>query len=247
MRRLNIWIFGALAVAAAAVFVKLGFWQLSRLSERRARNAIITERAAMPPLDLAATLGQDTTQIHWRHVRILALADYDNEIVHATRSQNGSPGVHLLTPIQPLDSVWGDTAVILNRGFVYSANARTIDYAKTREGDTISLEALVLSYPPAQEERVTLPSDPRAVRALNHDSLSRIVHHPLANFILLALGDTVMHDIELPARVTPPPVDEGPHMSYALQWFSFAIIGLVGFVAYVLSKRKSSGRSKTTG
>jgi len=32
----------------------------------------------------------------------------------------------------------------------------------------------------------------------------------------------------LPRRWPPPTFDDGPHLSYAIQWFSFALIALVG-------------------
>ncbi len=236
MTRAKLWLFGALALLAAVVCVRLGIWQLHRLEERRTRNALVSDRGSMPALDLAPLLDQDTTIIHWRRVRVHARADYPDEVVHATRTQSGSPGVHLLTPVEPLDGSWGDTAVLLVRGFVYSADARTIDYEKSREADTLALDAIVLSYPPARAERVTLPSDPRAVRVLNHDSLSRITGRPLAPFLLLALGDTSIVDLSRPARVTPPSLSDGPHLSYALQWFGFALVALVGFAAFARSR-----------
>ena len=30
-----------------------------------------------------------------------------------------------------------------------------------------------------------------------------------------------------PRRLDPPPLDDGPHLSYAIQWFAFSIIALV--------------------
>jgi cytochrome oxidase assembly protein ShyY1 len=33
---------------------------------------------------------------------------------------------------------------------------------------------------------------------------------------------------ELPALVPPPDLSEGPHLSYAIQWFTFAAVALVG-------------------
>jgi surfeit locus 1 family protein len=237
MKRGKVWLFGVVAVAAAAVCVRLGIWQLDRLTERRTQNRVVGDRGAMPPLSLAALQGQDTVVTHWRRVQVHAVADYANEAVHATRSQGGSPGVHLLTPLTPLDGHWGDTAILLVRGYVYSPDARTIDHAKAREADTLTLDALVLSYPPVRAERVTLPSNERAVRLLDHDSLTRIVGRPLAPFLLLALGDTLVRDITRPARIPPPSLSEGPHKSYAFQWFGFATVFLVGFVAFARGKR----------
>ena len=41
--------FVALAIVLAAVFVRLGFWQLDRLKQRRARNTIVASRIAGAP------------------------------------------------------------------------------------------------------------------------------------------------------------------------------------------------------
>jgi cytochrome oxidase assembly protein ShyY1 len=35
-----------------------------------------------------------------------------------------------------------------------------------------------------------------------------------------------------------PALDEGPHRSYALQWFSFAVIALVGAALMVARERR---------
>jgi cytochrome oxidase assembly protein ShyY1 len=37
----------------------------------------------------------------------------------------------------------------------------------------------------------------------------------------------------VPPRVEPPPIDEGSHRNYAIQWFAFAIISIVGLVIFL--------------
>ena len=61
---------------------------------------------------------------------------------------------------------------------------------------------------------------------------------PVAPFILLALGDTIMQDITRPTRVPPPAISDGPHLSYALQWFSFATVFVVGFAVFARGKKR---------
>ena len=39
------------------------------------------------------------------------------------------------------------------------------------------------------------------------------------------------------ARLPPPALDEGPHLSYAIQWFSFAAIALIGGTAVAVRNR----------
>ena len=228
---------GIVAVSAALGCVRLGFWQLDRLAQRRARNALLRERALGGAESVDALRGLDTSAIHWRHVTLRGVADYDAEVVQASRSQRGAPGVYLVTPVRPLGQGWGDTAILLVRGYVYAPDGRSIDRVAARERDTLQLETLVTAFAAHRAGNVTLPSDDRAVNALDRDSLEAKMRIPLAPFVLLALGDSVTRDIGRPARVTPPSLSEGAHQSYALQWFSFATVAIVGFVAYVLSAR----------
>jgi surfeit locus 1 family protein len=37
-------------------------------------------------------------------------------------------------------------------------------------------------------------------------------------------------------HIPPPEQDNGPHLGYAIQWFSFALIFLVGWVTLMLRK-----------
>ena len=223
--------FGLVAVLAAGVCVRLGIWQLDRLAQRRAKNALMSSRRGAAPVSITALRAQDTAEIHWRHVTVRGVPDYSAELLHATRSQGGSPGVYLLTPVRPFDGAWGDTAVLVLRGFVYAPDGRTIDWQQAREADTIAFDALVTEFPPPVAGTVVMPSAARAVRVLNRDTLQALMHRPLAPFVLLALGDTVSRDIRKPTRIPPPSLSEGPHQSYAYQWFTFALVALGGFVA----------------
>ena len=171
-------------------------------------------------------------------MRVEGVADYSRELVHATRTQNGSPGVHLLTPVRPIDGSWGDTAIVILRGYLYSADGRTVDLAKAREQDTLRMDALLISFPPPRPGQATMQSSPRAMRLLDRDTIGTLVGRPVAPFMLLALGDTIMQDITRPTRVPPPAVTDGPHLSYALQWFSFATVFVLGYVFFARTRRR---------
>jgi surfeit locus 1 family protein len=60
--------------------------------------------------------------------------------------------------------------------------------------------------------------------------------------VLLALGDTTIRDVTRPARVPPPAPGDGPHLSYALQWFSFATVFALGFALFARRGRARAPR-----
>jgi surfeit locus 1 family protein len=48
-------------------------------------------------------------------------------------------------------------------------------------------------------------------------------------------------------RLPPPPLDDGPHRTYAAQWFSFAVIVLVGTALLVRRERRTAQRRRSIG
>ncbi|NIQ52124.1 MAG: SURF1 family protein, partial [Gammaproteobacteria bacterium] len=110
-------VLGSIAVlVVAAVCVRLGFWQLDRLQERRDRNAVVEARMAMPPVALAG-LPSDTAGLVHRRVTLAGGYDHAHDLVLAGRSMGGLPGVYLYSPLR-----LGTGAVLVERGWLPSAD-----------------------------------------------------------------------------------------------------------------------------
>ena len=184
------------ALAVAVVCVRLGVWQLDRLGQRRARNAILAARLALPPLEVE----RGTTPDSARQRRLIArgVYDYAGERVGPGRSFDGTPGVALVTPLRLADG----SVVLVDRGWVPSPDAVHVDQTLYREADTASVEGLGVIPPAGRFD---------------------------APFVLQQGGTAAPRG--LPRRWPPPSLDDGPHLSYAIQWFSFAVIIVVGTVA----------------
>ena len=233
-------LFVVFAVLGAALFARLGVWQLHRLGERRAWNRLVASRIAAEPVDLSA-LPKDTALAHYRRVRVLGDRDYDHELVYAARTHRGAPGVDLLTPIKIAGS---DTAVLVNRGWVYSANGATVDLPNLRDLDS-TFEGYVEEFPPGAG--AAFSNDPRTIARLSHDVAAKALPYPIAPFYVVltddrfTLGDSA-NQARQPTRIGAPVLDEGPHKSYAFQWFAFAAIALIG--AGVVVKQSRSGEMR---
>jgi surfeit locus 1 family protein len=231
---LNRWklrLFVAFALISAAVFVRLGFWQLSRRQERRARNALVSARLDSTAVSVAS-LPRDSALARFRRVRVTGVPDYEHELVWAARTHKGSPGVNLLTPVRLPGS---DTAILLNRGWVYSGDGATVDLAKWRDRDS-TFVGYVEELPSVAGASYT--DRPSVIARLSHDVVAKALPYPVAPVYVIVLSDSAIAADRI-ARLSAPPLDEGPHLSYAFQWFAFATVALVG-VGIVLRQSRSS-------
>jgi surfeit locus 1 family protein len=62
--------------------------------------------------------------------------------------------------------------------------------------------------------------------------------YPVSPLYLVATdADTTKPVVERVVRLPPPALDEGPHLSYAIQWFAFAAIALIGGTAVAVRGR----------
>jgi len=229
-------LFVAAAVIAAAIFVRLGVWQLHRLSERRALNAIVRARLDSAEVDVSA-LPHDTSLARFRRVRVTGTPDYEHELIYAARSYNGSPGVNLLTPVRMPGR---DTAVIVDRGWVYAPDGATVDLAKWHEHDS-TFTGYVEEFP--SSGGTAYADRPRIIGRLGYQAVARALPYPVAPVFVVMLGDSVIAPDRV-ARLTVPPLDEGPHMSYAIQWFSFAVVALVGAGIVIRQSRRDEASAR---
>lgn len=225
-------------VLAAALCVRLGVWQLDRLSQRRALNEVIVSQTAKPPIPLDAeavrtALAAGADDLRFRAVTLAGRFDFERELVVIGRSDHGRPGVHVVTPLLIDDS----TAVLVERGFLPAADARTVDAAGAAEPRDAEVAGVLLqaqARPVAVEGRVSWPlhvvsPDPGAVAAL----------YPYA-VLPLVLRRTSVPDGTAFRTVALPEQSEGPHLSYALQWFGFAAIALVGSTILYVRRRRDA-------
>jgi surfeit locus 1 family protein len=226
-------VFVLFAVVFAALCIRLGFWQLSRLAQRRAQNTVITARLAQPLVDLSSLPPDSSSWL--RRARIAGAPDYDHEVILAERSYNGSPGVDVFTPLRIAGR---DTAILVNRGWVYAPDGVTVDLRQWREPDTSFVGFVEILPWSVGTGSGVLRRPQRILRRLDEQSVASVLPYPISRLYLIATAqDTTVPSRQRVARLPPPSLDEGPHLSYAIQWFAFAAIALVGAAAVAVRSR----------
>jgi surfeit locus 1 family protein len=237
----RIWILAVVAVFVAAACVRLGFWQIDRLHQRRARNEVVATRLATAPVALDA-LPRDTASSHYRRVAVAGVPDHAQTFVVGPRTRLGSPGVHVVVPVRMPGS---DTAVLVNRGWSYSPDGVTIPPNLGPETDT-TFVGYVEEFTSGGTD-AELPSRTRALRRMQMEAVARLVPYPVHPFYIVATGPSPSDDAvsgQPVLRIGDPVIDEGPHKGYAFQWFAFATIAIGGAgLVMVRSRREPSART----
>ncbi len=219
--------------------IRLGFWQLDRLEQRRARNARMEARLAMPPVQLTGA-PLEAAAMEYRHVTVHGTFDLAAQVILVNRALDGVPGVHLLAPLLLEGS---GEAVLVDRGWIpvedQGPGERTA-YASEGPVELTGIARLTQPEPFWTFLRDPLPAPGGAPldswRVVNLQGLQSQMPAPLLPVFLeqseaLAVGQQPVPDPEIDRS-------EGPHLSYAIQWFSFAAIAIVGGGAWFRHRKR---------
>lgn len=219
-------------LVVAAVCVGLGFWQLRRLQERRAANAVALAARRAPAVQLNGR-NLDSSLLQ-RRVQVTGHYDHAHDIVLRGRPYRGVPGVELVSPLVPQG---GGTAMLVHRGFLPAPDAVTADPVPVREPGVIRVEGIALSIDSGQGAPLRRGEHTTWGR-LDRNALRSRLPYPIAPLYIRQTSDSALP--RFPRRLDPPALDDGSHLNYAIQWFAFAAMALV-FTGVILRQKRDSG------
>ncbi|MFP5345475.1 MAG: SURF1 family protein, partial [Actinomycetes bacterium] len=232
-----------LALAVAAGCVLLGHWQWDRREQRLARNALVENNYDRSPVDLKQVLeaGHLPATREWTPVKLSGSYLSAHSVLLRNRPQDGQPGYHSLVPFATDDG----QVLLVDRGW--------LPIGESGQGPD------VVPRPPAGHVELVVrlrPPEPSSTQRAPAGQLQRII--PAAVALPAPARSGLVKDAygvlasEHPApRTAPEPLpepalDEGPHLSYALQWCVFALGALVGFVVIVRRTAQEDGEEAAT-
>lgn len=218
--------FHLLVFVSIALMIWLALWQLRRLDERQAFNATVDARIDQPavPLDELIATTDDPRDLEWRQVTLSGVFQ-PRQIIWFNRSQEGIAGDNVLAALDDPTAV-----VVVNRGFVPLG-----DSAAAPPAGDVEVLGRVRIPPGRQLGELTDANDGPVgeVRRVDLDQLDAQIDGDVAPFYVDLIGSIPNVTDADPVPVPPPTLDEGPHLSYAVQWFIFATAVLVGWVLAV--------------
>lgn len=242
------WIAGiVIALVAIVLFVTLGLWQVRRLDERRSLNATIQDRMTATPDDLADVLvqfGPAPEDLEYRRVSVTGEYDLADEVIVQARSQGGRSGHHAATPLLTA----GGDLLVVNRGWV------PIDVAGPPvEGAAPPTGAVTVTGILRKSETFgPLGSIPESgpldrIGRIDLPTLETAWGTEVLPVFLALESQQPAQPGDLPDPLLLPRIGEGRHLSYAIQWFLFAGVVVVGFPILVVRTARKEGVSAEPG
>lgn len=258
--RRPLWILSHLLVLALVVaMVILGLWQLRRLDDRQALIEMLEARQREPVADVrdvvpdGAEIGDEAIEdLRYRTVQATGTYEPDDGVIVPNRSYEGTPGGWVLTPLRLDDG----TAVVVHRGFIGFDRSGDLIAPDPPEGE-VTVQGLV--YPSEQRGRFG-PVDPpegrldqlaradveRLDAQVSYDLLPLYVQLERSEPAEPAANPTALSEIPPLVALGAPEVDEGPHLSYAVQWFIFSTIAVLGYPLVLRRVALQEGRERRT-
>jgi surfeit locus 1 family protein len=231
MSRFRRWLFVLLILVLSATAIRLGIWQLDRLAIRRSGNSVLLAARSQPPVDLSLDPGSAG-----RLAEARGAFEPAGQLLLRSRVHRAAPGVHAVTPFRVSGS---ERLIWVLRGFVPAADGVQPDSVPQAAHGPVVIRGELHALPVTDDAgRPVVTGGDTTWQRL--DAAAARQRRPDAEPLVLYLEGGASGPGRLPA-VEAPALDNGPHLSYALQWFGIALAIMV-FGVYGL--RRPSGRER---
>ncbi len=233
-----------IAILVSLACVALGRWQWTRHVARAAEVARIEANYAADPVPLSDVLTAPDDALpddaEWRPVEAVGTYADGGSLVLRARPVEGTPAVHVLAPLVVTMADGAPAVLIVDRGWLPAGSEEVAGGIPDPPAGTVRVVARL--RPPEQpSSRVGPPGqvytiDPPAALAASGAPADVTSLPVLEAYAMLASEDPTA-----PLAPEPLPAPEtglGSHLSYAFQWWVFALGALVGVV--VLARREAT-------
>jgi len=213
-------------LALVAITVSLGNWQRHRAAEKEALAAQFQAAAANTAVVLTGE-EHDAARLLYRTVRATGEFDATHELLIDNKLHAGRPGFHVVAPF-----CFASTrrCVLVNRGWIAQGATRSNLPSTPPPAGSVTVEGRA-TVPPQRYLELDR-EDPRARLQQNLD-IGRVAAATGLDLlpIVIEQSDPVVPPDGLLRDWPPPDFNVERHLSYMLQWYSFAVLAIVLWLA----------------
>jgi cytochrome oxidase assembly protein ShyY1 len=224
------------------LFIGLGVWQLARNTRKHEISAREKAAYAKPAPDIT-TVGRGVPDGSRAQAR--GTFDGTHETVLRNQIRSDSGGVDVLTPLRLADG----TAVLVDRGWVQASSVNGVTTDPPPTAIAVVHGLVHDSSPLSASDTVDHLADGRlAVPRVDISAIGKTLPYKLQPVWIEAQAIQPPPTGNSPALPQPPPPDPVNHMQYAIEWFGFALIPLIGWPIALLrlARQRRAAMSSST-
>lgn len=230
-------------VGIAVVFaIACGFlsnWQFSRNEERSAQLALVEANYDAPPVPLGDVLapgGDLSASDEWTPVRLTGTYLADQQLLVRNRPHGGTAAFEVLVPFRLDDG----RVLVVDRGWVPPGREQA-DPDEVPAPPSGEVTVVARLRPPEPVPGSGRSADVGQVPTINLGLVGDQVSVPVEQGAYGVLASEDPAPSVAPSPLDSPSEDPGPHLSYAIQWILFAVMGF-SFIAYVIVSERRHRR-----
>lgn len=226
MLRWSVYVLIAIGFAVACVF--LSHWQFDRNAARSEQIALVEanyDAEAVPLADLIGSDGVFHPQDEWHPVALHGEYLAEEQLLVRNRPHGGTSAFEVLVPFQTDDG----RVLIVDRGWVAPGSGDAPDAVPAPPSGTVDVVVRLRDGEAAAPARGAPPGQ---VATIHLPTIADVVG---GDVVTGAYGQLVSETPPAPAlgSFDSPTDDPGPHLSYAIQWILFAVMGFI-FIGYII-------------
>jgi surfeit locus 1 family protein len=229
-----------LAVLGISLFFSLGTWQVNRAGEKEKLQHDIESRQNQPEFILDSSIVDISSK---SYVPVKALGHYDakHEILIDNEVVDGKAGYHVLTPLILKED---QSVIMVNRGWVPLGRSRDVLPELTTPENSVIIHGRISPHK-SKPALILDQGDTEPGRVWQYFDDERYMKHTKYNLLpVVILLDEEQGEGYL--RSWPKySAKVAMHIGYAVQWYVFAAIVLITYIAVNFKKKEQSENSGT--
>jgi cytochrome oxidase assembly protein ShyY1 len=212
------WFLAACTFAVACV--ALASWQIDRRTDAVSKIERVATNYDLTPVafeEIADLDGQEIVAYEWRNVLLTGKYLAAEEMLVRNRAIAGQPG---FVQLVPFELATGEL-VVIERGWIAADSDLNPSNAFTPSDTNKDLVARI-----RMGEQVPNRESPEGqLTSINLPEISQILSREIETDFYLRMVQESPAESSYPQPLSRPVLDEGNHLSYAVQWIIFAVMG----------------------
>jgi len=220
----------AMAIVFSIVCIGLSKWQVDRTNEARSANQLVERNfnsSPTPLADVVKTRSSFAADQEWKQVSLSGTYLMKDQLLVRNRPLDGNPGFEVLTPLKLADG----SVFVVDRGYVPTGNDQDApDSVPAPASGVVSVVVRLQKGEPTLDGR---SAGSGQIATIHLPTVAKLVKLPTYTGAYGLMVSESPAAATRPVAEEAPTLDEGLHISYAIQWVLFGIMAFLG-LAYAI-------------